>query len=176
VCKYKKGEWGECEPLTQLLTRQDILKPKHSSPDCAQTRTLTKHCKDNNETVGGKGPCVFEKSHSVPWTECQHLGVRQKVLKLISENSTNICPRQKLLSRKCKDEKKIKENKKKKIEEKNSSKSEIDRRESEGNHCEFHDWTGWETCTGGQQHRTRNVTSGIQDKVCEEQATETRKC
>ena len=64
VCKYKKGEFGECDLMTmvgsyhpslsssveykyfQLMTREDKLKSKNSSPQCEKLRTITKNCKD----------------------------------------------------------------------------------------------------------------------------------
>jgi hypothetical protein len=124
VCKYKKGDWSQCDQLTQLVTRHDKLKLKASSGDCASTRTLTRNCREEHHQKGTV-TCVFKKSKSVPWTSCLPSGVRQKVLDLVTETGKGTCPKQKLLSRKCKDEKKSnekkdKKKKKKKMDEKNT--------------------------------------------------------
>lgn len=119
ICKYKKGEWSKCEPLTQLVTRQDSIKTKSSSPDCQATRTLTKQCqKGDNSNLGLRVVCVFEKAKSVAWSECQGGGVRQKVLQLVSKTGEGTCPRQKLLSRKCKDRKAATDKKKRIVKNK----------------------------------------------------------
>merc|ERR1719150_3280704 len=68
TCRYKKGEWSECNTLLMLMQREDELKEKSSSPDCDKTRTITKNCQEKED---GAGACVFEKPKNVAWTSCK---------------------------------------------------------------------------------------------------------
>jgi len=178
ACRYKKGDWSRCDPLTQLETREDRVKAKGSLQECAATRTLTRHCKQ--DAGEGHVTCVFKKSKSVPWTDCLLPGVRQKVLDLVSQTGEGLCPKQKLLSRKCKDEKKAKEKKdkkkKKKKEKKAEKKAEKEARKAEKDKCQYGVWGEWGECTKGRQQRLRKVTGGSEVPACQKKSVETRPC
>jgi len=184
VCKYKKGDWSQCDQLTQLVTRHDKLKLKASSGDCASTRTLTRNCREEHHQKGTV-TCAFKKSKSVAWTSCLPSGVRQKVLDLVTQTGTGTCPKQKLLSRKCKDEKKSKEKKdkrkKKKKEKKDEKNSENKAEKREGkkadkDKCSFGDWGSWGACVKGNQQRIRKVTKGSEKPNCQKKAVANRTC
>jgi len=92
-CTYDEGTWSKCQDGSQV--REDLLHlSKISNLNCAVTKTVRRSC-------GIKGKCVFEKSRRVPWTGCLDVGLTQKVLHLISDGGNPACPRQKLVSRKC---------------------------------------------------------------------------
>jgi len=184
VCKYKKGDWSQCDQLTQLVTRHDKLKLKASNGECASTRTLTRNCREEHHEKGTV-TCAFKKSKSVAWTSCLPSGVRQKVLDLVTQTGKGTCPKQKLLSRKCKDEKKSnekkdkkKKNKKEKKEEKNSGKKaqKKEGKNAEKDKCSFGDWGGWGACVKGNQQRIRKVTKGSERPNCQKKAVSNRAC
>jgi len=179
ICKYKKGDWSQCDQLTQLVTRQDQLKTKASSGECASTRTLTRNCREEHHEEGTV-TCAFKKSKSVSWTECLPSGVRQKVLDLVNQTGEGTCPKQKLLSRKCKDEKKSngKKDKKKKKEEKNkASKAEKgETKKTDKDKCRFGDWGNWGLCVKGNQQRIRKVIKGSERPTCQKKAVANRTC
>jgi len=182
VCKYKKGDWSQCDQLTQLVTRHDKLKLKASSGDCASTRTLTRNCREEHHQKGIV-TCAFKKSKSVPWTSCLPSGVRQKVLDLVTQTGKGTCPQQKVLSRKCKDEKKLNEKKdkkkKKKKEEKKKSENKAEKKEGkkgEKDKCSFGDWGGWGACVKGNQQRIRKVTKGSERPNCQKKSVSNRTC
>jgi len=183
VCKYKKGEWSDCDQLTQLVTRHDKIKTKSSSEGCASTRILTRNCKDE-EKEDKELSCSFKKSKEIPWTDCQVGGVRQKVLELVSQTGNGVCPKQKLLSRKCKDtktetSKKEKKKLKKKAEkkaEKNAEKKKNKKSKKGSDKCSFSDWGVWGDCNKGSQQRIRKVTKGAERAKCQKKAIATRSC
>jgi len=181
VCKYKKGDWSQCDQLTQLVTRHDKLKLKASNGECASTRTLTRNCREEHHEKGTV-TCAFKKSKSVAWTSCLPSGVRQKVLDLVKQTGKGTCPKQKLLSRKCKDEKKSHEKKdKKKKKKKEEKKSEGKAQKKEGkdaekDNCRFGDWGGWGACVKGNQQRIRKVTKGSERPSCQKKAVSNRTC
>ena len=41
------------------MQREDELKEKSSSPDCDKTRTITKNCREKQESGGGNGDYWF---------------------------------------------------------------------------------------------------------------------
>jgi len=179
ICKYKKGEWSSCDHLTQLVTRHDTIKKKSSSDGCASTRTLTRNCheeqKEDNEIS-----CTFKKSKEIPWTDCQVGGVRQKVLELVSQTGNGACPKQKLLSRKCKDHKtssaKKEKKKKHKTAEHKAEKKKAKKTKKGSDNCKFGDWSVWGVCNKGSQQRTREITRGSDRPKCQKKAILTRSC
>merc|ERR1719429_502366 len=88
VCKYKKGDWSQCDKLVMLITRKDTLKEKNSGPACDKVRTITKNCKER-EQEKEKGVCVFEKPKNVAWSSCKESGVRQRTLRLLKRPPTS---------------------------------------------------------------------------------------
>jgi len=186
VCKYKKGEWSQCDQLTQLVTRHDKLKEKASNGECESTRTLTRNCREEHHQQGTV-TCAFKKSKSVPWTSCLPSGVRQKVLDLVTQTGKGTCPKQKLLSRKCKDEKKSNEkkdkNKKKKKErkerEEKNRENKLQKKEgkkADKDKCSFGDWGAWGSCVKGNQQRIRKVDEGSERPSCQKKAVANRTC
>eukprot|EP00090_Calanus_glacialis_P012984 TRINITY_DN21616_c0_g1_i4.p1 TRINITY_DN21616_c0_g1~~TRINITY_DN21616_c0_g1_i4.p1 ORF type:complete len:229 (+),score=68.45 TRINITY_DN21616_c0_g1_i4:35-721(+) len=171
VCKYKKGEWSECDQMLMLLTRVDSLKTTHSSPGCDKTRTITKNCRDEetgNKT--GKTTCVFEKPKNVPWTSCMDSGVRQRTLPLVAENGPGGCPKEKVMSKKCKGEKK---NKNKKDKKKESKKEKHGDKKGK---CQFTSWEAWTPCSNNIQQRIRKVLKGAERNSCKRKAIQNNKC
>jgi len=182
ICKYKKGDWSQCDQLTQLVTRHDNLKLKASNGDCASTRTLTRNCREEHHQEGTV-TCAFKKSKSVTWTSCLPSGVRQKVLDLVTQTGKGTCPKQKLLSRKCKDEKKLNEKKDKKKKKKKEKKEEestekkADKKEGKKeDKCSFGDWGSWGDCVKGNQQRIRKVKKGSERPNCQKKAVSNRTC
>jgi len=45
VCKYRKGQWSECDPNTLKRLRTDTLMTELSDPTCDATRPFEKACK-----------------------------------------------------------------------------------------------------------------------------------
>lgn len=152
LCKYKKGEWSQCDSLLMLMQRVDKLKQKNSSPDCDQTRRITKNCHEKEERDGGI--CVFEKPKNVAWSSCEEAGVRRRVLHLIKEKGSVDCPKEKVLSKKCKDQKKKKKKEK----------------------CEFGSWSAWSDCEGKERRRQRELLKGNGEKVCMKGSIEKSEC
>lgn len=182
VCKYKKGTWSKCNTLTKLETRTDSLKAGASGSSCAQSRQLTRNCRDRQaKSEGGPGGCVYDKARSADWSECQS-GVRKKVLALKSGSAD--CPREKIISKKCKNGEKKEKNKKnkkgnvpeeKKMKEQKQNGKKKNQQTGEEK-CGFGPWSEYSQCTGGKQERTRQVTKGKDLKACKKQATEKKKC
>jgi len=159
VCKYKKGEWSPCDTMVMLVTREDTLKEKHSGPGCDKLRTITKNCKDKEEREGGI--CVFEKPKNVAWSKCKDAGVRQRVLHLVREKGDAAgCPKEKILSKKCKEDKKNKKH--------------------EGGHaadkCGFGGWTEWSECENNKKQRKREILKGKERKICLKSSAESAAC
>jgi len=183
LCKYKKGEWSNCDQMTQLVTRHDTIKTKSSSEGCASTRTLTRNCK-YEEKDDKEISCTFKKSKEKPWSDCEVGGVRQKVLELVSQTGNGACPKQKLLSRKCKDTKTVKTKKEKKKKKKKAEKKAEQKAEKKkakkakkgSDICKFGDWGVWGVCNKGSQQRIRKVTKGSEKAKCQKKAIATRSC
>eukprot|EP00092_Neocalanus_flemingeri_P031711 GFUD01034445.1.p1 GENE.GFUD01034445.1~~GFUD01034445.1.p1 ORF type:complete len:188 (-),score=61.38 GFUD01034445.1:26-589(-) len=108
VCKYKKGDWSECDRMVLLMTRHDSLKLKHSSPECEEARTVTKNCRDKENKRSKETSCIFKKPKTVAWSACMKDGIRQKELPLVKELAAGGCPKKKLISKKCKGGKRMK--------------------------------------------------------------------
>jgi len=157
VCKYKKGAWSECDKLVMLMTRQDTLKEKNSGASCDKLRTITKNCKDKVEKDGGI--CVFEKPKNVAWSECKDAGVRQRVLHLVKEKGDKECPKEKIMSKKCKDDKKNKQHAAASAEK-----------------CSFGGWTQWSPCENNKKQRKREITKGMERKICVKDSNEKAEC
>ena len=66
-------------------------------------------------------------------------GVRQRVLRLVKEAGSTECPKEKILSKKCKDDK-----------------TQADRKTEEK--CEWGPWSDWSECRTGGRERKREVT------------------
>jgi len=95
-CIYHEGDWSECDNKYKIQFREDLLHlSKISTSSCPVTRVLHRQCPQQ------KDKCVFEKSKDVPWTGCLDAGVTQKVLHLVDDGGIIGCPKQKLISRKC---------------------------------------------------------------------------
>jgi len=125
LCMYEKGQWSPCNKELDIISREDLLEPKLSSSTCNPTRTLYRKCNERTSKTTKDTTCVFEKPKTVPWTGClQDVGLNQKVLHLVSAEGAADCPKQKLISRKCGENKKQKKNKKKKGERKTGKKKE----------------------------------------------------
>lgn len=116
LCVYNKGQWSDCNKELDIISREDQLERQLSSLSCDPTRTLYRKCNERTSKKSKDTTCVFEKPKTVPWTGCLDIGLTQKVLHLVSEEGGADCPKQKLISRKCgedKQKKKKKRNKKK---------------------------------------------------------------
>jgi len=192
ICKYNKGPWSSCQQLTQIETRDDVLRPDVSSPACPLKRQITRNCKKDNRksqrTTTKKGLCVYDKAKEADWTECES-GVRKKTLKLVVEKDHAGCPPTKVIAKKCKTpktkkekkEKKIKKEKKekkeKKKERKEAKKKKQEKRENKiSEKCEFSTWSEYSPCKDGVQQRQRKVMRGNNVKLCMRQATQKKKC
>lgn len=46
-CKYQKGDWSECDVVTNTITRTNTLK-KGDATVCEATKVITKKCKNKN--------------------------------------------------------------------------------------------------------------------------------
>lgn len=59
VCKYKRGRWSECNPVTNMKVMVKMLKrgdPAH----CEASTTVERKCKRKSKTPGAsKGMCCF---------------------------------------------------------------------------------------------------------------------
>ncbi|XP_048766139.2 uncharacterized protein LOC125673566 [Ostrea edulis] len=92
-CQYKPGKWGQCNPSTGLVERQDRLKP-NSAKFCAQYRMLTKKCKK----IKKRNSCKYKIGQ---WGPCDPASKkRTKVLTLIKGNA-NKCKPVKEIQRLC---------------------------------------------------------------------------
>jgi len=70
-CRYTRGDWSECDPTTNMMSRTMTLKI--ADPNCEATKTVQRRCK--------KEKCKFG-----PWSEfgeCQN-GVRTKTRTVVS--------------------------------------------------------------------------------------------
>ena len=67
----------------------------------------------------------------------QEAGVRQRLLRLVKEKGNAGCPKEKVLSKKCKSSKNKKEGNEK---------------------CEFEEWSEWSKCVEGKTKRARKVS------------------
>jgi len=169
VCKYAKGDWSECDRMIMLVSRQDNLKTKNSSPGCDKTRTITRNCKDNTQDKDTRETtCVFEKPKKVNWTDCKKVGVRQKVLTLLKEKGAGGCPKEKVMSKKCKVEKKNNEHKK----NENQESKKYDKQDK----CQFSAWSAWSSCSNKNQQRIRKVLKGVERNSCQKKCVENNKC
>jgi len=192
VCKYTKGEWSECNPLTKLEAREDKVRVGPSAPDCPPTRTITRNCnKDKSIKPNSlkKGLCVYAKARDQEWSDCKS-GVRQKLLKLLSEKPNAGCPNMKIISKKCKNKKNKKEEKKKgekksknekKRERKEKKEAKLKKKQEKmenkiSEKCNFGSWSEYTACTDHKQSRTRQITRGEDVKLCRKQATQIQKC
>jgi len=155
VCKYRKGAWSDCDPLVLLMTRQDTLKERHSSAGCEKKRRITKNCKDKDDKNIRQSTCVFEKPKTVSWSECQEAGVRQRLLRLVKEKGNAGCPKEKVLSKKCKSSKNKKEGNEK---------------------CEFEEWSEWSKCVEGKTKRARKILKGNEKKSCMKKSLQKKNC
>jgi len=170
VCKYKKGEWKECDKLVMLMTRKDSLKEKNSGPSCEKVRTITKNCKDKEEK--DEGICVFEKPKHVPWSSCKEGGVRQRVLKLIKEKGDKECPKEKVMSKKCKDDKKTKDH----HSSKTSAPAHDQGSDQDMDKCEFGAWSMWSQCQNNKKFRSREAKKNEEKKLCVKNSVEKVDC
>jgi len=161
VCKYKKGTWSQCDKLVMLMTREDTLKEKNSGASCDKVRTITKNCKDKVEKNGGI--CVFEKPKNVAWSECKDAGVRQRVLHLVKEKGDRECPKEKIMSKKCKDDKKNK-------------KHEANHVAASAEKCSFGGWAAWSPCENNKKQRSREILKGKERKICVKDSNEKTDC
>jgi hypothetical protein len=191
VCKYTKGDWSTCNPLTKLEMRQDTVKPGQSSPDCPQSRTITRNCnKDKSLKPNSfkKGLCVYAKARDQDWSECKS-GVRQKLLKLLSSQPAAGCPNIKVISKKCKNKKpkkdekivgkKTKSEKKKERKEKKEAKLKKKQEKIENKiteKCDFGEWSDFTECADHKKSRTRKITRGADMKLCRKQTTHIQQC
>ncbi|XP_005986990.1 midkine a [Latimeria chalumnae] len=55
-CKYKFGNWGECDPVSKVKTRSGTLKKSRFNADCQQAVEATKPCspKGKSKSKGKK--------------------------------------------------------------------------------------------------------------------------
>jgi len=105
----------------------------------------------------------------------------------VTQTGKGTCPKQKLLSRKCKDEKKSNEkkdkNKKKKKErkerEEKNRENKLQKKEgkkADKDKCSFGDWGAWGSCVKGNQQRIRKVDEGSERPSCQKKAVANRTC
>ncbi|XP_070189656.1 uncharacterized protein [Littorina saxatilis] len=71
ACKYQKGAWSECDPLSNTRTRQLTLK-KGDESVCLPKKTITKKCRK---------PCKYTKGPWLPCNESTNEKMRQLTLK-----------------------------------------------------------------------------------------------
>jgi len=198
VCKYRAGDWSDCNYLTKLEERTDEIRRGVSDPKCPDTRRITRNCKKDKRQRSSQqdqskaGLCVYGKPKDAEWSACQS-GVRHKSVDLVEEKRKDAgCPKIKTISKKCKTEKqkekkklKKQEKREKKLEkkikkeekkEKRRAKKEEKKENKIADKCSFGAWTKFSPCSTGYQHRQREVTRGKDFKLCQKQAKEKRKC
>ncbi|XP_077302397.1 uncharacterized protein LOC143922880 isoform X2 [Arctopsyche grandis] len=96
ACRYKKGEWSECDFKSNMRSR--TLTLKNGGDTCEPTKLIQKKC---------KRACRYEKS---PWSQCKENGEMTRT-DILKANSDASCEPNRLLTKKCTGNKPAKNNK-----------------------------------------------------------------
>merc|ERR1719219_1905830 len=105
---------------------------------------------------------------------CETTGVRTKTLKLVKETEPNVCPKEKLISKRCKNGEK--KNKDKRDRKKERLEKQKDRKKKMEEKCRFGAWGEWADCSEGKKQRSREITKGSDAKIRQRKAIEKSKC
>lgn len=103
-CRYKRGQWSECDHTLQLKSRMDELKANFKgSADCPKTRLITKQCDGDTRKV-----CIYQAPRDVEWTPCEAGTKSQARTKTLALLKTRLldgkCPEKKVISKACKNQ------------------------------------------------------------------------
>ena len=74
MCKYKRGTWSECNPVTNMKVMVKTLKrgdPVH----CEATTTVERKCKKKKGPVTSKGELYVSHGY---WIYCISLSLKKK--------------------------------------------------------------------------------------------------
>lgn len=97
VCKYKRGRWSECNPVTNMKVMVKMLKrgdPAH----CEASTTVERKCKRKSKTPGASKVCKYK---SAEWSPCD-IATNTMTRKQSLKSGPSTCQPVKEYSRKCK--------------------------------------------------------------------------
>jgi len=89
-CRYKKGQWGECNPTTHQKTRILTLK-RGDENECDSPKIETKKCAKL---------CRYQKGQ---WSECGGGNQQMERIDALKTGSDPTCEPKRRLTKKCKD-------------------------------------------------------------------------
>lgn len=87
-CRYKKGPWEPCDPVSN--TEQRTLTLKRGDASCEATKILTRKCKK---------ACKYEKGE---WNECDATTNTRTRIDNLKPKSDSSCEQTRTITKKCK--------------------------------------------------------------------------
>ncbi|KAL4233850.1 hypothetical protein ACF0H5_008526 [Mactra antiquata] len=108
VCKYRRGEWSDCDGATNIKTMIKTLK-RGNPRDCQPTQTIEKICKRQHKGLRSK--CIYRKTEK--WGPCDPAtGFKSREM-MLKKGDASLCAPKKTMTKQCKKKMKDKSSKKK---------------------------------------------------------------